>query len=448
MKKIFKNAAGMTLIELLVSMAIAGILMGAALTIFKAGMDVRNEQTNLKNTESGLRVGLDYISSDIAQAGAYMGDHTYFNYYSGSVTPNRRFCVNFDPHYWPDFANLQAAWEARFSGWYLEYYSEDMVEIWYADANVYSKIKNANITNIMNFDIEDNPVERGFQAGDYILFYDSTKDAMVGNDYIRGATSSANWLTVLTKPVEYSGELTRGELQFEDSLPFTDYYRTPYGYNFTSCLNDKGQFLPPDRIYKVHRVVYGVMTKSVGAGANTKTVKMLVRDNFSDSSGTSRYNPLVVATEVDQFKLTTVFKRPPDEAGSYPENWNNAVRMNYYNNSPGKMFGSTLVNALTMDPNNTNLKDFDPRDLRKIQIELSSVSSKRFMQQAGNASTAPKVFFAPAMGVMKYPTGAGDYNYDIRVPGSTTPDWHKHRKLTSEVGLRTLRLKDFAVSPE
>jgi prepilin-type N-terminal cleavage/methylation domain-containing protein len=446
---ILKNKKGFSLLELLVAMTIATVILTISLQIFESGMKVKNEQTESKEVDSNLRLAMDYIRDDITQAGAFLGDQGYFNYAMGTTPPagtppNRQFCIDFDSNSWADFPQMQAAWQSRFAGWTLENLSEDIIQIWYGDANAYSRVKQGgNIQSLVNFDIEDNPNSLGFQKGDYILFYDASKDDSVGS--VRGTSSSTNWLTVLTGINVYTGEMTRGQLLFDQALSYADYYKTDYGQNIVIPLPGKDSFTANDRIYLIHRVVYGVMSKTVTTGAKTNIYKMIIRDNFRDPTGSSRYNPQIIATDIEHLTFTTVFKLPSGDIGSYPESWYNSVRLAYHDNSTGKMFGTTLYTAIDMntDVANNTLTDHDPRDIRSVIVEICGKSRKQFFDHARAGGGAPKVFFTPEMGVVNYQSGGKD----IRYQASSTPDWYKHYKLSVKVGLRTLRMKDFAVNP-
>jgi|GEM_PF-6761135 len=446
----FINNKGFSLLELLVAMTIATVILTISLQIFETGMKVKNQQIESKDIDNNLRLAVDYIREDLTQAGAFFGDQGYFNYAMGTTPPagtppDRQFCIDFDAINWVDFPHLQSAWESRFSGWTVEYYSEDMIQIWYGDARSYSRVKQgSSIQTLVNFDIEDNPNAVGLQKGDYILFYDASKDDDVTD--VKGASSRTNWLTVLTGVSSYTGVNTRGLLQFDQGMPFTDYYKTDYGQNIVVPLPGKDSFTANDRVYRVHRVVYGVMSKSVSTGSQTQTYKMLIRDNFRDPSGNSRYNPQIIATGIEHLTFTTIFKLPPNDVGSRPESWYNSVRLGYYSNSTGKMFGNTLYNAIDMstDTANNDLTDHDPRDIRSVIVEVSGISKKQFFEHASAGDKAPRVFYTPEMGVVEYSSGGKE----VRYPAASVPDWYKHYKLSVKVGLRTLRMKDFAVNPQ
>lgn len=436
------------MLELLVAMTIAMVIMTISLQIFESGVSVKNKQVESRDVENNLRIAMDYIRNDITEAGSFMGDQGYFNYYDAALGKNRQFCVDFGNSFWPDWSNLQAAWTSKFPGWTIDY-SDDMIELWYADGNVYSTINDGatnKITNLANIEIKDNPADIGLQAGDYLLFYDSSRDDSISQAAVRGSQSGNSWVTVLTGMISYTGINYKGTLLFDQSLPFADPYQTPYGSAVGSHLASKTQFSAPDRVYLVHRVVYGIISKTVSSGGTTETFKMLIRDDFRDPAGASRYNPQIVSTNMEHMIFSTIFKLPLDEAGINPNNWYNSVRLSYQYNS-NKMFNKLLNDALDtapVDPNNEDLTDNDPRDLREILVELSGKSRKKFLEYATNVAKAPKVIFSPEMGVVEYASGGAD----IRIPAATSPDFYKHYKLSSQVGLRAIRMKDFAVNPD
>ncbi|MBN2135684.1 MAG: type II secretion system protein [Acidobacteria bacterium] len=447
------NKQGFTLMELLVSMAVAGVILAVAVTIFDDGMKIRDQQIDQNNLYSNLKVATSYLQDDIAQAGSFLGDQGYFRYYnSASATePKKQFCVDFDSSLWPDWSSLKTAWEARFTGWTVDNTNEDMIEIWYGDGNVYSTIHEDSVSvgTTIDFYIQDDPVSLGFVAGDYILFFDTGSFETISDAAVGGSKSSSSYVTVLANPVSLSGNNVKGQLALMGTLPYTDPYQAPYATTIDRS------YYPDDMVYKLHRVVYGVVSKTITQNGITKTIKMLIRDNFSDPTGASRYNPSIIATNVEQFKLSTIFKLDTSEVGSYDDNYFNSVSGSYYTNTPGKMFALTLdeVLGLPTDPDydlsNENEQDRDPRDLRKIQVELLSISTKRYMQERRMYNTGsgivPSIYSTPAMGVVAYTDGTKS---DARVPKASSPDWFKHVKLTTEIGLRALRLKDSAVSAE
>jgi prepilin-type N-terminal cleavage/methylation domain-containing protein len=444
---LLRNNKGFSMLELLVAMTVATVIMAISLQIFESGMTVKEKQVEARDVENNLRVAMDYIRNDITEAGSFMGDQGFFNYYDSATGINRQFCVDFSNMNWPDWANLQTAWSSKFPGWNVDY-SDDMIELWYADGITYSPIKpgGANkIQSLVNIDIEDNPVQIGFQVGDYILFYDTGKDDSVAA--VRGSQSRNSWVTVLTGMIQLTGNNTQGTLLFDQTLPFADPYKTPYGYNLCSSIVTKTEFSSPDRVYLVHRVVYGLITKYVTGPGGTEEYKMLVRDDFRDPTANSRYNPQIVSTNMEHMIFSTIFKLPIGEAGVNPNNWYNSVRLNYQYTSGNKMFSRTLndaINTPISDAANADLTDNDPRDLRFITVELSGKSRKKFLEFVANPSNAPKNMFTPEMGVVEYSTGGAD----VRLPAGTSPDFYKHYKLTSQVGLRTIRMKDFAVNPD
>jgi len=434
------------MLELLVAMTIATVIMAISLQIFESGMAVKNKQVEARDVENNLRVAMDYIRNDITEAGAFMGDQGYFNYYDPGTGRSRQFCVDFANFNWPDWSNLQAAWTSKYPGWYMDS-SDDMIELWYSDGNAYSPIKAGatnKIQNLANIEIEDNPSDLGFQNGDYVLLYDTGDDDSIAA--VRGSQSGNSWVTVLTGNISYSGVNTRGTLLFDQSMPYSDPYQTPYGSPVCSLLLSKTQFSAPDRVYLVHRVVYGLITKDVYSGGVTERFKMLIRDDFRDPTGANRYNPQVVSTNMERMMFSAIFKLPLNEAGVNPNNWYNSVRLNYHYNS-NKMFNRLLKDALetpTIDPNNETLTDHDPRDLRAIMVELSGKSRKKFLEFVADPGAAPKNMYSPEMGAVEYSTGGAD----VRLAAGTSPDFYKHYKLGSQVGLRTIRMKDFAVNPD
>jgi prepilin-type N-terminal cleavage/methylation domain-containing protein len=444
---LLRNNKGFSMLELLVAMTVATVIMAISLQIFESGMKVKEKQVEARDVENNLRIAMDYIRNDITEAGSFMGDQGFFNYYDPGIGMNRQFCVDFSNTNWPDWANLQAAWTAKFPGWNIDY-SDDMIELWYADGNTYSPIKPGatnKIQSLVNIDIEDNPAQIGFQVGDYVLFYDTGKDDTIAA--VRGSESRNSWVTVLTGIIQLTGNNTTGTLLFDQALPFADPYKTPYGHNLCSYIVTKTQFSSPDRIYLVHRVVYGLISKSVYSGGVTEQYKMLVRDDFRDPTGASRYNPQVVSTNMEHMMFTSIFKLPIGEAGVNPYNWYNSVRLAYHYTSNNKMFSRTLGDAIgtpISDVANEDLTDNDPRDLRFITVEMSGKSRKRFLEFVANPSNAPKNMYSPEMGVVEYSTGGAD----VRLAAGTSPDFYKHYKLTSQVGLRTLRMTDFAVNPD
>jgi type II secretory pathway pseudopilin PulG len=434
------------MLELLVAMTIATVIMAISLQIFESGMAVKNKQVEARDVENNLRVAMDYIRNDITEAGAFMGDQGYFNYYDPGTGRSRQFCVDFANFNWPDWSNLQAAWTSKYPGWNIDS-SDDMIELWYSDGNAYSPIKKGatnKIQNLANIEIEDNPSNLGFQNGDYVLLYDTGDDDSIAA--VRGSSSGNSWVTVLTGNISYSGVNTRGTLLFDQSMPYSDPYQTPYGSPVCSLLLSKTQFSAPDRVYLVHRVVYGLITKNVYSGGVTEQYKMLIRDDFRDPTGANRYNPQVVSTNMERMMFSAIFKLPLNEAGVNPNNWYNSVRLNYHYNS-NKMFNRLLTDALetpTIDPNNETLTDHDPRDLRAIMVELSGKSRKKFLEFVADPGNAPKNMYSPEMGAVEYSTGGAD----VRLAAGTSPDFYKHYKLGSQVGLRTIRMKDFAVNPD
>lgn len=440
-----KNNKGFTLLEMLVAMTVSTIIMAISLQIFESGMKIKNQQVESRDVENNLRVALDYIRNDITEAGAFLGDQGYFNYYNAATNVAKQFCVDFSNTNWPDWGNLQSAWTAKFPGWTIDY-SDDLIELWYADGEVYSTIKSTPSTNkiqsLVNIDIDDDPVAIGFQDGDYVLFYDASRDDSVSA--LRGSQSVTSWVTVLTDMTQYSGMNTKGTLLFDQSLPYSDAYQTPYNWAICSNISGKTEYSAPDRIYLVHRVVYGLISKTVSSGGVYQTYKMLIRDDFRDPSGSNRYNPQVVSTDMEHMMFSTIFKLPKDEAGVNPDNWYNSVRLNYYYNYNYKMFSMLLKDAIDTDASNTTITDCDPRDLRSVLVELSGKSRKKFLEFSDEPSKAPKNLYSPEMGVIEYSTGGKE----VRLAGGTSPDYFKHRKLSSQVGLRTVRMKDFAVNPE
>jgi prepilin-type N-terminal cleavage/methylation domain-containing protein len=447
------NKQGFSLIELLVSMAVAGVILAVGVTIFDDGMKIREQQVDQNDLYSNLKIASSYLQNDIAQAGSFMGDQGYFRYYNSAdpTKPARQFCVDFDSSLWADWASLKAAWESTYTGWTIDNVNDDMIEIWYGDGNTYSTIHpdTVSVGNTVDFYIQDDPVGIGFNAGDYILFFDTGTFVNISDTTVGGSKSSSSYVTVLVNPVSVSGNNVKGQLVLMGTLPYTDPYQAPYATSM------ERSYYPEDMVYKLHRVVYGVVSKTITQNGVTKTVKMLIRDNFTDPTGTSRYNPSIVATNIEHFILSTIFKLDFTEVGGYDENYFNSISQSYYTASPGKMFALTLVDVLddasspTYDLLNENEQDRDPRDLRKIQVELLSISSKRYMQERRMYSTSggvvPSIYSTPDMGVIAYADGT---KTDARITKASSPDWFKHAKLTTEIGLRALRLKDSAVSAE
>ncbi len=442
-KNLFKNE-GFTLVEVLVSMAVAGIILTVSVTMFNAALDIRNDQVRNKDALDNIRTAMDYLRDDIEQAGAYMGGHGYFNYYSGvSNMPNRQFCLDFDAATWPDLEAIRSAWQARFPGWTLESSSEDMVQIWYGNEDVYT-IVDATINTLGSIPIQDNPVHVGFVKGDYVLFIDAEDDQ--NPSAVRGSQSNRNWLTVLTDTQEIAGNYKQGTLLFNTSVPWTDSHKSPADYQFGLELATKTDFRDPDRIAMVHRIIYGIMSKPVQSPQGTRMARILIRDDCTDPAGLSRYNPLIVATNVEGIAFSTIFKLPFAEATTRPPNYYNSVRLDYhYNMNSNMMFGTTLANAYSMDQLNNDYTDHDPRDLKSVQIELIGISSKRD-NEAARGSNAPPVYRTPALGVMEYPPSAGMTN-DVRIPGAALPDYYIHTKMVVTVGIRSIRMSDFAVNP-
>jgi prepilin-type N-terminal cleavage/methylation domain-containing protein len=439
--------SGFTLIELLVAMAITAIIMTASLTLFDTAMKSRTEQQEVKSVNSNIRMALEFLKDDFSKAGAFMGDQGFFNYYdpTGTNEMSRQFCIDFDGSMWPDSSYIRSAWEGKYVGWYLDSV-EDMVEIWYGDDEVFSVLTNANhVQNLSNITIQDNPVDIGFKKGDYLLLYDSQSDAKI--DVLRGSSSRNNWMTVLTGVQGVTGNYYEGTIKFDDTLGYTDRFQTPYGTNIVSKLPDKDEFKLDDRVYLVRRIVYGVMTKTV-ASPETKTYKILIRDDFRNPDPTIRYNPEILATDIDHVTYTTIFKIDPATGDpSLPYNYYNAVNMGYYYNYDGKMYGKKLDQGILDDFKNDDYTDHDPRDLKSIIVEISGVSRKIFTELQGtDINLLPPVFFSPEMGVVEYYEG-GTVSKIYRIPKSTDTDFRKHYKLGSNIALRSLRLKDFAVSP-
>jgi prepilin-type N-terminal cleavage/methylation domain-containing protein len=438
------NNKGFTLLELLIAMTVATVILTISLQIFESGMRIKNQQVENRDVENNLRVAMDYIRNDITEAGAFLGDQGYFNYYNAATNTAKQFCVDFSNTNCPDWSTLQSAWSAKFPGWYIDS-SDDLIEVWYADGETYSTIKATTgnkIQTLVNIDIDDDPTAIGFQVGDYVLFYDSSRDDAI--TALRGSQSLTSWVTVLTGVTSYSGQNVKGTLLFDQTLPFSDPYQTPSGFSVCSYLSGKSEFSSPDRVYLIHRIVYGLITKNVSGPGGTQQFKMLIRDDFRDPTGANRFNPQIVSTDMERLMFTAIFKLPKDEATVNPDNYYNSIRLAYHYNFNYKLFSMSIGDAITADAPNATITDLDPRDLRSITVEMSGKSRKKDLEFVADPGKAPKNLFSPEMGVVEYSTGGKE----VRLAGATSPDFYKHRKLSSQIGLRTVRMKDFAVNPD
>jgi prepilin-type N-terminal cleavage/methylation domain-containing protein len=75
-----RGAAGFSMLELLIAMAIFTVISAAALSLFAAHQPLFNQQQNLAQVNIGLRNAVAQMQLDVANAGA--------NYYPSDNIPN------------------------------------------------------------------------------------------------------------------------------------------------------------------------------------------------------------------------------------------------------------------------------------------------------------------------------------------------------------------------
>ncbi|MCI0546651.1 MAG: prepilin-type N-terminal cleavage/methylation domain-containing protein [Candidatus Rokubacteria bacterium] len=64
-----RTAAGFTLVELLVSMALAGLLLAATFTVLHAGLDAYRQGADRLDAQQAARVALERIATELREAG-------------------------------------------------------------------------------------------------------------------------------------------------------------------------------------------------------------------------------------------------------------------------------------------------------------------------------------------------------------------------------------------
>lgn len=82
MKKIYRNKKGFTLAELLVVVAIIGVLVGVSIPIFTSQLTKSRQATNMANLRAAKAAAIgDYM------ANSHVGEYTYtYNVEQGTVT--------------------------------------------------------------------------------------------------------------------------------------------------------------------------------------------------------------------------------------------------------------------------------------------------------------------------------------------------------------------------
>ena len=96
LERIFRNrnaARGMTLVEMLVVMAIFGIVMLAVMSLFIPAVRSTAVQTQVTDVQSNLRLALNRLSMDLLTAGFLIGDDDPIIFESGTTNDAEEFTI-------------------------------------------------------------------------------------------------------------------------------------------------------------------------------------------------------------------------------------------------------------------------------------------------------------------------------------------------------------------
>ena len=70
MTRPLQNGRGFSLIELMISLALFGLIASGAMSLVMSGARSQSHSAHVDTAQSGLRAGMDFLSRDLLSAGA------------------------------------------------------------------------------------------------------------------------------------------------------------------------------------------------------------------------------------------------------------------------------------------------------------------------------------------------------------------------------------------